>query len=56
MSLLGEYETVSLKVDYLEYERSLSGKCMVEPEGFGGYVLDYEITPASVECIVEDVG
>lgn len=46
---------VVLKVDYLEFQESLSGKCSVTADPLPRGVIGYDVSPEYVEVIVEDV-
>ena len=39
-------------VDYRDYQRSLSGRCMVRADGIPSSVISYKITPEVVDCLV----
>ena len=48
-------ESVSLEVDYNDFQTSISGKCVVRLVDNSREVLEYEVYPPVVECLVEDV-
>lgn len=45
----------SVIVDYNDFVRTLSGKCVVDLSTRSKDIIDYEISPSSVECVVEDI-
>ncbi len=46
---------VALEVDYNDFQNSLSGKCVVRLVDQARDVIEYDIYPPVVECIVEDI-
>ena len=47
-------EEVLLKVDYNEFNNSVSGKCVVHMFNRSDEIIDYDIYPPVVECVVEE--
>ena len=50
----GFSEEVSLVVDYMEFQESISGKCRIKMAAPGAGVISYEVNPPYAECIVEE--
>ena len=48
-------EDASLEVDYNDFQNSISGKCVVRLIDRSRDIIDYDIYPPVVECIVEDI-
>jgi hypothetical protein len=48
-------EAVSLEVDYNDFQKSISGKCVVKLLDNSRDLIEYDIYPSVVECLVEDV-
>ena len=48
-------EAVSLEVDYNDFQKSISGKCVVKLVDNSREVLEYDVYPPVVECLVEDI-
>jgi hypothetical protein len=47
-------EEVVLKVDYNEFNNSVSGKCVVHMFNRSDDIIDYDVYPPVVECVVEE--
>jgi len=47
-------EKVVLYVDYVDFAKSLSGKCAVRPLSLPESIISCDIEPASVDCVLED--
>ena len=47
-------DNVVFEVDYEDFISSLNGKCNVKPKGFTDSVLNYQIDPVAVDCVLED--
>jgi len=47
-------DNAELAIDYVDYLGSLNGRCAVELYGVAKGVIDYDVDPSYVECIVED--
>ena len=45
----------SVMVDYNDFLQSVSGKCVVDLSTRSKDIIDYEVSPSSVECVVEDI-
>ena len=50
----GFSEEVSLVVDYMEFQESISGKCRIKMAAPRAGVISYEVNPPYAECIVEE--
>ena len=46
---------IALEVDYNDFQNSLSGKCVIRLVDQSRDILEYDIFPPVVECIVEDI-
>ena len=47
-------ENVSFVVDYEEFVTSLNGNCTIKPVNLTDNVLNYQIDPVAVNCVLED--
>ena len=47
-------DNVSCVVDYEEFTTSLSGKCQVKLNNLTDNILNYQIEPVAVDCVLED--
>ena len=47
-------ENIAFVVDYEEFISSLNGKCTLKPVNIGDSVLNYQIDPVAVDCVLED--
>jgi len=45
---------LAVVADYNDFLSSLSGQCVLKLEGLSGGVIDYEISPVSVSCVIEE--
>ena len=45
---------LSIEADYNDYPKSLGGKCTLRPAGLSRGVIDCEIEPVAVSCVIED--
>lgn len=48
------FDGLVIEADYNDIQKSLKGGCILKPSGLSRGVIDYEISPISVSCILED--
>ncbi len=49
-----DYENLELEVDYEDFIKSISGKCVIELSSNPKGLISYNIEPAAVTCVLED--
>lgn len=45
---------VSIEADYDDYQKSLGGKCTLKPEGLSRGIIEADLDPIAVSCVIED--
>ena len=48
------FSGVTLEADYNDYQKSLGGKCTLRPVGLSRGVIETDIDPIAVSCVIED--
>ena len=48
------FNGLKIEADYNQYQKSLGGKCTLRPAGASRGVIDVDIDPIAVSCVIED--
>jgi hypothetical protein len=48
------FSGLRIEADYNEYRNSLGGKCTLKSVGLSHGVIDVEVDPVAVSCVIED--
>ena len=43
-----------IEADYNDYQKSLGGKCILRPAGLSHGIIDVDMDPVAVSCVIED--
>ena len=48
------FSGVSIEADYEDYQKSLGGKCALKPAGLSRGIIEADMDPVAVSCVIED--
>ena len=48
------FRSLRIEADYNDYQKSLGGKCSLKPVGLSRGVIEVEMDPMVVSCVIED--
>ena len=48
------FSGVSIEADYEDYQKSLGGKCTLKPAGLTRGIIEADMDPVAVSCVIED--
>jgi hypothetical protein len=48
------FSRLRIEADYNDYQKSLGGKCMLRPVGLSHGIIDVDMDPVAVSCVIED--
>ena len=48
------FSGVSIEADYEDYQKSLGGKCTLKPAGLSRGIIEADMDPVAVSCVIED--
>ena len=48
------FSGVSIEADYEDYQKSLGGKCALKPAGLTRGIIEADMEPVAVSCVIED--
>ena len=48
------FRGLRIEADYYEYQKSLGGKCTLRPSGLSRGIIDVDVEPIAVSCVIED--
>ena len=48
------FRGLRIEADYNDYQKSLGGKATLKPVGLSHGVIDVDVDPIAVSCVIED--
>ena len=48
------FSGLRIEADYRDYQKSLGGKCTLKPSGLSRGIIDVDMEPVAVSCVIED--